>query len=332
LSVASGAPDTRHLTPVIVGPTGVGKTATAVALAALTPITVISADARQVYRGLDVGTAKPDPETLARVPHRGLDLVDPGERYSAGRFARDAAGWIADTRAAQRQPIVVGGTGLYIRALAEGLFREPPFDPERREQLRAWSESLEGGDLARWAGRLDPRFPGGGRQRAARAVEVALLTGHALSWWQREARASGTMRPWYIHLTVPREVLHRRLAARVEAMLTAGFVEEVQRVLAAGVAPDAPGLDGVGYREVVSMLRGQLPEPALRDAILVSTRRYAKRQDTWFRNQLKTGNEKRETGNVWTLDATEPPEALAQRILERWRAFPFPVSRVPFPE
>lgn len=306
-------PDTRQLTPVIVGPTGVGKTATAVALAALTPITVISADARQIYRGLDIGTAKPDRETLTRVPHRGLDLLDPGERYSAGRFARDAEGWIAEARAAGRRPILVGGTGLYIRALADGLFREPPFDPERREQLRSWSESLEGGELARWAGRLDPRFPGGGRQRAARAVEVALLTGHALSWWQREARESGTLRPWYIHLTVPREVLHRRLAARVDHMLAAGLVAEVRRVLDSGVAPDAAGLDGVGYREVVAMLNGQLAEAALRDAILVSTRRYAKRQDTWFRNQLREAQ-------VWTIDTVEGPDVVAARVLERWRA------------
>jgi tRNA dimethylallyltransferase len=156
---------------------------------------------------------------------------------------------------------------------------------------------------------------------------VALLTGHALSWWQREARASGALRPWYIHLTLPREALHRRLADRVDAMLRAGFVQEVRRVLAEGVAVDAPGLDGVGYREVVSMLQGRLPEAALRDAILVSTRRYAKRQDTWFRNQLRTGNEKRETGNVWTLDATEHAEAVAARIFERWKTFP--VSRFP---
>src|SRR6059058_5981330 len=221
----------RPPTPVLVGPTGVGKTAVAVALASLTPITVISADARQVYRDLDIGTAKPDRATLGRVPHRGLDLIHPGEPYSAGRFARDAAGWIAEARAAGRQPVVVGGTGLYIRALAEGLFREPPFDPARREALRRWTESLPGADLARWAGRLDPQFLGGGRQRAARAVEVALLTGHALSWWQREALESGTLRPWYIHLTVPREVLHRRLAARVDHMLAAGLVAEVRRHL-----------------------------------------------------------------------------------------------------
>ena len=312
-------PDTRHQTPVLVGPTGVGKTAVAVALAAHTPLTVISADARQVYRGLDIGTAKPDRETQARVPHRGLDLVAPGERYSAGRFARDAAGWIAETRAASREPIVVGGTGLYIRALAEGLFREPPFDPDRREQLRRWSESLPGADLARWAGRLDAQFPGGGRQRAARAVEVALLTGHALSWWQREARASGTLHPWYIHLTVPREVLHRRLTTRVDDMLRTGLVSEVQRALASGVAPDAPGLDGIGYREVVAMLNGELPESELRDAILVSTRRYAKRQETWFRNQLR--RQPSAVGRqheLWTLDATRDPEILAQEIVARW--------------
>jgi tRNA dimethylallyltransferase len=331
LSAGSAAPDTRHLTPVVVGPTGVGKTAVAVALAALRPLTVISADARQVYRGLDIGTAKPDPETLARVPHRGLDLIDPGERYSAGRFAREAAGWLAEIHAGGGDPVVVGGTGLYIRALAEGLFHEPPFDPERRQRLRAWSESLEGPALARWAGRLDPVFPGGGRQRAARAIEVALLTGHALSWWQREARASGALRPWYIHLTLPRETLHRRLADRVDAMLRAGFVEEVRRVLAQGVAADAPGLDGVGYREVVSMLEGRLPAVNLRDAILVSTRRYAKRQDTWFRNQLREPGAGSREPEVWTLDATDTVEALAQRIHQRWSSLT-PDSRLLAPE
>jgi tRNA dimethylallyltransferase len=321
LSAGSAAPDSRLLTPVVVGPTGVGKTATAVALSALVPITVISADARQLYRGLDIGTAKPDRDTLGRVPHRGLDLIDPGERYSAGRFAREASGWIAATRAAGREPMVVGGTGLYIRALAEGLFREPPFDPERRERLRHWSEALEGADLARWAGRLDPGFPGGGRQRAARAIEVALLTGQALSWWQRAARESGTLRPWYIHLTVPREVLHRRLAARVDHMLEFGFVSEVRRVLDRGVAPDAPGLDGVGYREVVSMLQGRLPESELRDAILVATRRYAKRQETWFRNQLSRQPSAvgRQQATMWALDATRPPETLANEIMNRWK-------------
>src|SRR2546427_12022898 len=130
------------LVPVLVGPTGVGKTAVAVELATFRPITVISADARQVYRRLDIGTAKPAPDVRAQVPHLGLDLIEPGERYSAGRFARDAAAWLASVRADGREPVVVGGTGFYVRALAEGLFREPPLDPVRRERLRTWGERL----------------------------------------------------------------------------------------------------------------------------------------------------------------------------------------------
>lgn len=314
--------DSRQLTAVIVGPTGVGKTDVAAGLAALAPVTVISADARQIYRGLDIGTAKPGRDVLARVPHRGLDLVDLGERYSAGRFARDAAGWLVDERIAGRWPIIVGGTGLYIRALAEGLFSEPPFDPDRRQRLRDWTVALEAGMLARWAGRLDARFPGGGRQRAARAIEVALLTGRSLSWWQQAARETGAVRPWYIHLTLPREALHRRLAARVDRMLRDGLVHEVERVLARGVRPDAPGLDGVGYREVVAMLQGRLPEVALRDAILVATRRYAKRQETWFRHQLRTRDAVRGEREAWTLDAVEAPEVIAQKIRERWQGLP----------
>ena len=321
---------TPPLTPVLVGATAVGKTAVAVALAARLPITVLSADARQVYRGLDVGTAKPDAEVRRRVPHVGLDLIAPGERYSAGRFARAAAASLAEIRADGRVPWVVGGTGFYVRALAEGLFREPPLEPARRERLRGWAGELAAPELARWAGRLDRRFAGGGRQRAARAVEVALLTGRALSWWQREARETGVMRPWYIHLTLPRETLHRRIAERVDRMLATGLVTEVEQVLAGGVAPAAPGLDAVGYREVVAMLQGRLAAAGLREAIVVATRQYAKRQETWFRNQLRRGVGSGEwERTVWTLDATGEPAVLADLILERWRAATTP--HVPHP-
>ena len=175
--------------PVIVGPTAVGKTAVALALAAHWPIEVISADSRQIYRRLDIGTAKPTRKERARVPHHGLDVVEPGTRYSAGRFARDAAAWIEEARNRSRLPVVVGGTGLYVRALAEGLFREPELDPGRRRSLDAFAARLEPLELLRWAGRLDPGFRGGGRQRAARAIEVALLTGYPLTHWQEAARA-----------------------------------------------------------------------------------------------------------------------------------------------
>ena len=321
--------DPGPLTPVLVGPTAVGKTTVAAAWAARESITVVSADARQVYRGLDVGTAKPSRAVLAQVPHVGLDLVEPGVRYSAGRFATDAAQWLEQIRAAGRQPVVVGGTGLYVRALAEGLFREPPLDAGRRERLRAWTVAVPAARLAHWAARLDRRYGGGGRQRAARAVEVAILTGRSLSWWQQHARETGAMRPWYIHLTLPREVLQRRIAERVDGMLAVGLVDEVCRVLATGVAPDAPGLDGVGYREVIAMLGGRLTEREVRDAIIVATRRYAKRQETWFRNQLRDEGRGTGEGSVWTLDATEVPEVLAVRILERWRAATRLSSAVP---
>ncbi|MGH7538572.1 MAG: tRNA (adenosine(37)-N6)-dimethylallyltransferase MiaA [Gemmatimonadales bacterium] len=312
----------RPLTPVLVGPTAVGKTAVATALADRVPLTVVSADARQVYRRLDIGTAKPGPDLRARVPHLGLDLVEPGERYSAGRFAREAPGWLTEVRATDRLPLVVGGTGFYVRALVDGLFHEPSLDPARRERLRGWTAALSGADLARWALRLDPRFAGGGRQRAARVIEVALLTGRPLSLWQRMARATGVMRPWYIVLTLPRELLRRRIAERADAMLAAGLVEEVRAELARGTAPDAPGLDGVGYREVVAMLGGRLAPPDLREAIVRSTRAYAKRQETWFKNQLRVRPPAVGTrpDDVWMADAARNPEAVAAELLERWRA------------
>ena len=223
--------------PVLVGPTAVGKTAVAMALAAHWPLEVISADSRQVYRRLDIGTAKPSRKERARVPHHGVDLVDPGARYSAGHFARDGVRWLDEIRSRGKLPVVVGGTGLYVRALAEGLFAEPSLDPAKRRSLDAWTARLEPIELLRWAARLDPGFRGGGRQRAARAIEVALLSGHPLSYWQQAARAQGSLDPWYIVLTVPRPVLHQRIARRADEMVRRGLIEEVAAVLAEGHGP-----------------------------------------------------------------------------------------------
>lgn len=297
--------------PVLLGPTAVGKTAVALALAAYWPLEVVSADSRQVYRRLDVGTAKPTRRERARVPHHGLDVVEPGQRYSAGHFARDAEGWIADIRHRGRLPVVVGGTGLYVRALAEGLFREPGLDAGRRRRLDAYTARMEPLELLRWASRLDPGFRGGGRQRAARAIEVALLTGRPLSWWQAAARDGGIIDPWYIVLTVPRPVLHQRIVRRAEEMVRRGLIEEVAAVLAEGVAPTAPGLDGIGVREAVEYLHGGRSRESVAEAVAVSTRQYAKRQQTWFRHQLGTP--------VITLDATRPPEKLAAEIADLWQ-------------
>jgi tRNA dimethylallyltransferase len=293
-----------------VGPTAIGKTAVAGALAAVLPIEVVSADSRQIYRRLDIGTAKPTRRERQRLAHHGVDIVDPGTRYSAGRFAREAEGWIREVRERGRLPIVVGGTGLYVRALAEGLFVEPALDPDRRRALEHWVGSLEGEELVRWAGRLDPGFAGGGRQRASRAIEIALLTGTPLSGWHRQASRQCSICPWYVRLSAPRPILAQRIRVRAEEMLRRGLIEEVAAVLSEGHPADAPGLNSVGIREAVEYLHGQRSRDSVAEAIAGSTRRYAKRQETWFRHQL--------AGDVLTLDATRPPEELAAIIAEAW--------------
>lgn len=296
--------------PVIVGPTAIGKTAVALALARHWPLEVISADSRQIYRGLDIGTAKPGRKERAAVPHHLLDVVGPGERYSAGRFARDATAALADIRQRGKLPVVVGGTGLYVRALAEGLFREPPLDSGRRRALDAWLARLEPLELVRWAARFDSGFSGGGRQRASRAVEVAVLSGRSLSWWQRAARASAGIRPWYVVLSAPRPVIHHRIAVRSAEMVQRGLLEEVAAAMADAGTSSGPGFDGVGIREAVEALTGARPRGSVAEAIAFSTRRYAKRQETWFRHQVPEPR--------LNFDATRPAEALADEVAAAW--------------
>jgi len=298
--------------PVLVGATGVGKTAVAMALSRHWPLEVVSADSRQVYRRLDIGTAKPPPRWLAKVPHHGLDQVDPGSRYSAGRFIQDAPRWIREIQARGHLPVVVGGTGLYIRALVDGLFAEPPLEAGRRRTLGEWLEELEVGELLRWSGRLDVGFKGGGRQRAMRSIEVALLPGRPLSYWQQTTRQSGAIDPWYVYLTAPRAVLHHRIEVRAEEMVRRGLIEEVAAVLSEGHPARSPGLDAIGIREAVEYLHGKRTRESVAAAAATSTRQYAKRQETWFRHQL--------TGPVLTMDATRPPEELADEIAKAWAA------------
>jgi tRNA dimethylallyltransferase len=298
---------------VIAGPTGVGKTRVAAALAQLTPIEIVSADSGQVYRYLNIGTAKPSPEEREALPYHGLDLVLPTERYSAGRFGAEARVWIADILGRGRMPVVVGGTGFYLRALFEGLFEEPLLDPARRARLRAALAGRDRATLEKWALRLDAGFKGGGRQRAARVVEVALMTGRRLSALQLSAPAVGSgYLPWYAVLTLPRPLLAERIAVRTNVMIESGLVDEVQRVLAAGVPNDAPGLCTLGYGEVISMLESRLEVAELAGAINSATRKYAKRQETWLRHQL--------VGPVMQLDASGEPAALAREVLAGYRA------------
>ena len=275
----------------IVGPTACGKSELAVAVARRLDGEVVSMDSRQVYRGMDVGTAKLSVVEREGVPHHGLDLVDPDRNYSAGAFAREARGWIGAIHDRGRVPILVGGTGFFLRALTQPIFDEPTLDPDRRRALRSWLAARPRAELARWARALDPAraalAEAGGPQRLSRALEVAFLTGRALSWWHRHAAAEeGALSAIVVLVELPREELDRRIDIRVTRMLEGGLVEEVRRLLANGYGPGGPGMTGVGYRETVAQLRGELEPDQAAERIRKATRAYARRQATWFRNQL----------------------------------------------
>lgn len=302
---------------VITGPTASGKTALSIEVARRIGAEIISMDSRQVYRGMDIGTAKVTPEERGEIPHFGLDLVDPDERYSAGRFARDAYRWIREIRGRGHVPLLVGGTGFFLRALTDPLFQEPDLPVERRERLKKYLDSQSDETLMRWLEILDPESAAtlraqGGRQRIARALEVALLTGRTLPWWQRHAPPQMMpIHPLVFVLDLPREQLYQRINARVHDMIDAGLVDEVRGLLERGYDVGDPGMNATGYVEMIPYLRGEYSLDDAIDAIQRATRRYARRQLTWFRHQLPPDA-------VW-LDATRPRHELADTIAEMWK-------------
>ncbi|MCI0435535.1 MAG: tRNA (adenosine(37)-N6)-dimethylallyltransferase MiaA [Gemmatimonadetes bacterium] len=299
---------------VITGATATGKTAVGIALALRTGGEIISMDSRQVYRGMDIGTAKPTLAERQGVPHHGFDRVDPDERYSAGRFARDAREWIDGIRARGRPVILVGGTGFFLRALTNPLFEEPPLETARRRALHAWLDRLETVTLRRWLRALDTGSPwreaGGGRQRLLRALEVTLLTGRPLSWWHaRESTAP--LRPRIFVLERSAEVLRARIDARVHDMIRMGLPDEVRGLISHGYGEDAPGMSATGYAELIPWTRG---ERTLAEAVSLTqaaTRRYARRQRTWFRHQLPP--------EARRVDAEQPVTELVNGMLGQWR-------------
>lgn len=300
----------------IVGPTAAGKTCLSLEVARRLNGEIVSVDSRQVYRGMDVGTAKATPAERARAPHHGLDLLDPDEAYSAGRFARDARRWIRRIEGRGRLPLLVGGTGFFLRAVMAPIFREPDLDPGRVERLRERLDGWGREKLEAWVEVLDPERAGvaaeGGPQRMSRTLEVALLSGRPLSWWHREAPRDGEAVDGVVTcLEIPRDVLDARIRARTEAMLEGGLVDEVRSLLEAGFEDDDPGMTGTGYREVVAHLRGEISLEEVRERIVVATRQYSRRQLTWFRNQLPD--------DAVGVDATAPTEAQADRVVEAWR-------------
>jgi len=269
---------------IICGPTGAGKSAIALALARTARVTIISADSRQVYRGFDIGTAKPSEEEQRAVPHRGIDVAEPTERYSAARWAESARVWIEEAHAAGRTPLVVGGAGLYLRALTDPLFDEPPLDPARRAALDALLSSYSLADLRRWCERLDPARAHLGRTQLNRAIIVALLSGRPISEWHARAPRAPGLAARYL-VVDPGAELSAHLDRRLTAMLDMGWEREVE-VLAARVPAHAPAWNGTGYRWIRAAV---LKECSRKDALAhvrVETRQYTKRQRTWFRHQL----------------------------------------------
>lgn len=275
---------------VIVGATAVGKSDLAFEVARISGGEIVSGDALQVYRGLDIGTAKPTTAERARIPHHLIDVLDPVERFSAGRFATMARAVLEGIAARGRPAILAGGSGLYLRALLEGIAPLPPPDAAVRARLekRFVEEGLAA--LRSELARVDPatasRLGAGDRQRILRALEVALATGRPLSSWLAETPFGREPLPARrIGLTLPRALLYDRIEARVRRMIDAGWLEEVRTLLASGIEPGAPAFQAIGYAQWVRHLAGELGfEEAFR-RIVVATRRYAKRQETWFRHE-----------------------------------------------
>jgi tRNA dimethylallyltransferase len=292
----------------LVGPTASGKTSLALELATALDAEVVSADSRQVYRGMDVGTAKPTATERARVPHHCLDLVTPDVAIDAGRFRAAAAAAVADVHARGRRVLVVGGTGLYVRALLYGLCPAPPRAPAVRDALRGLAARAGMGELHRLLRRLDPaaaaRIHANDAPRLVRALEVPLTSGRPLSAWQAE---HGFAAPAYdalvLGLAVPVATLDARIAARVQGMVDAGFVDEVRTMLDRGLDDEAPGWNAVGYRELRAYVEGRTPLGDAVAATVLATRRFAKRQRTWFRGEPAVS---------WRDPATERARILAE--------------------
>jgi tRNA dimethylallyltransferase len=273
---------------IVCGPTGIGKTRVAIRLAEAFDGQIIGADSMQIYRLMDIGTAKPTPHERARVRHHMVDVIDPDTPYDAARFARDAGAVVIDLHGQGVVPVVAGGTGLYIKALVYGLFDSRPPDPEIRRQLEQLADSHGSAYLHAQLARCDPpaaaEIHSNDRFRIIRALETHQASGRPMSDHQRQHRfAHPRFRTFKIGLTMPRERLYARIDRRVDQMVAEGLLDEVRGLLAKGYGTDLKSMRSIGYRHMIDHLHnGVAWEETLR-LLKRDTRRYAKRQFTWFR-------------------------------------------------
>lgn len=275
----------------IMGPTASGKTRLALALAQQIPLEIISVDSALIYRGMDIGTAKPTAEELAAVPHHLIDILDPAENYSVSQFVADCHRLIAEIRGRGRLPVLVGGTMMYFHALQQGLADLPAADADLREDLlrqyrlnpQALHQRLQQVDPVA-AARIHQNDP----QRLVRALEVHALTGQALSDLQQAQHQAAPRLNWLKVGLIPhsREQLHQAIAQRLQIMFKAGFLEEVRGLYQRGdLHEDLPSIRSVGYRQAWLFLKDELDEQAWQEKALIATRQLAKRQLTWLRKE-----------------------------------------------
>lgn len=277
---------------LLMGPTASGKTDLAISLCKRFPCDIISVDSALVYRGMDIGTAKPDAETLRRAPHRLIDIRDPEETYSAGEFVRDAYREMDEIFSAGRIPLLVGGTMMYFRALTEGIAALPSADEDIRRAIDAEAEERGWPALHEELQKVDAaaaeRIKANDRQRIQRALEVYRSSGTPLSVWQRDsAPQRNDIRYLKIGLNIePRSLLHERIAQRLDSMVAGGFIEELRRLRERpGLVAECPAMRSVGYRQFWPYLDGLCPLREARDKALFATRQLAKRQITWLRSE-----------------------------------------------
>jgi len=277
-----------HPLPIICGPTAVGKTDLAIRLADDFPFEVVSADSRQVYRLMNIGTAKPSIAEQSRLKHHLIDVVWPNEEYNASLFADQAQQVIQEIEVRGHRPLLVGGTGLYIRALTEGLIQAPGADPEVRSRLNRWADVAGSEHLHQRLQGVDPqaaeRLHPNDRVRIVRALEVFEQTGRPLSAFQAEHQfADRPYRTLKLGLIVERDLLYRRIDARAEQMFATGLLEETESLLKAGYHPELKSLRTIGYRQAIQFLNGKCSREEALEDLQRTTRRYARQQITWLK-------------------------------------------------
>ena len=283
------------LSPILIaGPTASGKSALAIAIAEHVGGVIINADSMQVYRELRILTARPSPDEEARLPHALYGFVPASEAYSAGRFVADVANALATARQAGRRAVIVGGTGLYFKALLEGLSPIPAIEAEIREHWRAEAERRGAADLHRDLAardaRMAERLASSDTQRIVRALEVIEQTGRSLADWQQVRGAPMIDEAQAVRLlvTLDREDLHARAGARFDRMIASGALDEVRALEALQLNPDLPAMRAIGVRPLLAVIRGECSLEAAAEAAKAETRQYIKRQETWIKRNMIT--------------------------------------------